>query len=48
MEQGKKQKAAPNNIYTALIGLTFLIVLATAGFVAWKCFTEYNTILNIP
>ena len=34
---------APSNVYTAILALAFLTVLATAAFVAYKCYFQYNT-----
>lgn len=43
--QMRGQKPAPiNNLYTALIGLTLLAVLATTVFVAYTCHTQYGKI----
>lgn len=39
---------ARNNIYTALLALAFCAVLATAAFVAVKCYVQYGTIFKIP
>jgi hypothetical protein len=40
--------AAPSNVYTALLGLACLAVLATLAFVAIQCYTQYDTIFKIP
>ena len=40
--------AAANNVYTALLGLAFLAVLATLAFVAIRCYGQYDTIFKIP
>jgi hypothetical protein len=45
--QGVKA-AASNNLYTILLALAFFAVLATSALVAYKCYTQYNTLLNIP
>ncbi len=39
---------ASNNIYTVVLALAFGIVLATAVFVAYKCYFQYETIFKIP
>jgi hypothetical protein len=39
---------APNNLYTAIIGIAFLVVLVTAAFVAYKCYFQYGTLFKIP
>ena len=40
--------AAYNNLYTVILTLAFAIVLATAAFVAYKCYFQYGTIYKIP
>ncbi|MFA5238219.1 MAG: hypothetical protein WC476_00745 [Phycisphaerae bacterium] len=37
-----------NNLYTVILALAFFAVLATAALVAYKCYTQYGTIINIP
>ncbi|MHC4665127.1 MAG: hypothetical protein ACYS9T_04105 [Planctomycetota bacterium] len=44
--RGNKVKAA-NNLYTVILVLAFAVVLATAAFVTYKCYTQYGTILKI-
>ncbi len=39
---------ASNNLYTAIIALAFCVVLATAAFVAYKCYFQYGTIFRVP
>lgn len=39
---------AIDNLYTVILGLAFCVVLATAAFVAFKCYMQYETIFNIP
>lgn len=36
-----------NDLYTALLALACAIVAATAGFVAYKCYFDYNTLFKI-
>jgi hypothetical protein len=43
---GAKPKAS-SNLYTALLALACGIVAGTAGFVAYKCFFDYGTLLQI-
>lgn len=43
-----KKLSAPDNLYTVILALAFCAVLATAGFVAYKCFAQYETIFSIP
>ena len=40
--------AAASNIYTALLAVAFGAVLATAAFVAVKCYFIYETLFKIP
>ncbi len=40
--------AVPSNLYTAVLAVAFAVVLATAGFVAFMCFTRYETIFSMP
>jgi len=39
---------ASDNLYTVILALAFGIVLATAAFVAYKCYFQYETIFKIP
>jgi hypothetical protein len=39
---------AIDNLYTVILALAFCVVLATAAFVAYKCYFQYETIFNIP
>lgn len=38
----------PNNLYTAILALAFFVVLVTAVFVAYECYSQYETIFKIP
>ena len=40
--------AAMSNLYTALLAVAFGVVLATAAFVAVRCYFDYNTLFTIP
>ena len=42
-----KQISIPDNLYTALLAVAFLVVLATAGLVTFLCHTQYGTIFKI-
>jgi hypothetical protein len=42
-----KRESASNNLYTVLLAIAFFAVLATAGFVAYMCYTQYETIFKI-
>ena len=37
-----------NDLYTVILALAFCVVLATAAFVAYKCYFQYGTIFKIP
>lgn len=39
---------APSNIYTAMLGLAFGIVLVTAGFVIYKTHVDYGVFFSLP
>lgn len=42
-----KKITAPDNIYTVILAVAFCAVLATAVFVAYQCYTQYETIFQI-
>jgi hypothetical protein len=37
-----------SNLYTIILALAFGVVLATAAFVAYKCYFDYGTLFKIP
>jgi len=39
---------ATDNIYTAVLAVAFSVMLATAIFVAYKCYSHYGTIFKAP
>jgi hypothetical protein len=39
--------AAPSNIYTVILAMACGVVIATAAFVAYKCFSQYDSILKV-
>ncbi len=39
---------ALDNLYTVILGMALGIVLATAGFVLYKCLMQYGTFYQIP
>jgi hypothetical protein len=45
--RGAKPEAM-SNIYTALAAVAFGVILATAAFVAYKCYFDYGTLFQIP
>ncbi len=47
--QSRGEKATTsNNLYTIILALAFFAGLATALLVAYKCYSQYGTILKIP
>ena len=40
--------AAPSNLYTAILAVALGVVVATSAFVAYQCYTQYNTIFGMP
>ncbi len=38
---------AVDNLYTVILALAFCVILATAVFVAYKCYFQYETIFKI-
>jgi hypothetical protein len=43
-----KKATATSNLYTVILGVAFCLVLATAAFVAYKCYSQYGTLFKIP
>ncbi|MBN1807224.1 MAG: hypothetical protein JW837_18405 [Sedimentisphaerales bacterium] len=43
-----KNISVPDNIYTLILALAFLAVLATAAYVAYMCNQQYGTLFSIP
>ena len=41
------KKAVPNNIYTAMLAMATIVMLATAVFVAYKCYSDYDTVFKV-
>jgi hypothetical protein len=49
MPQSRSAKSAvPSNLYTAVLAVACAVVLASAAFVAFKCFTQYGVIFGMP
>lgn len=49
MPQSRAAKMTiPSNLYTAVLAVAVAVVLATAAFVAFKCFTQYETFFGMP
>ena len=38
----------PSNLFTAILAVSFGVVLATAAFVAVQCYMQYKTIFGMP
>ncbi len=47
MQAQDKRRSATDNLYTVVLAMAFLVVLATAGFVAYMCYTQYESIFKI-
>ena len=43
----KKKSAASSDVYTAILALAALTVLATAVFVTLKCWVYYQTLFSV-
>ena len=39
-----KKVSVPDNLYTVILAVAFLAVLATAAFVAYQCYAQYETL----
>jgi hypothetical protein len=49
MPLSRGAKVAPaSNLYTAILAVAFGVVLATAAFVTFQCYTQYGTIFGMP
>ncbi len=42
-----KKAGIPDNVYTVMLALAFLVTAATVGFVVYMCHTQYGTIFKI-
>ena len=42
-----KKVSVPDNLYTVILAMALCAVLATAGYVAFQCHTQYGAIFNI-
>jgi len=47
MQSRGKKVSVPDNLYTAILAVALVAVLATAGFVAYQCYTQYETLFTI-
>ncbi len=43
-----KKVIVPSNIYTVILTLAFAVVLASATYIAYTCYSQYDTIFKIP
>lgn len=43
----KKAVKESSDVFTALLALATVSVVATAGYVGWMCYTYYGTIFSI-
>ena len=49
MPQARGAKVSPpSNLYTAILAVAFGVVLATAAYVTFACYTYYGTIFGMP
>ena len=48
MPQSRGKGSVPSNLYTAILAVALGVVLATSTFVAFQCFTQYETIFGMP
>jgi hypothetical protein len=39
---------ARDNLYTVLLAVAVAVVLATAAFVAYECYSQYGTFFRVP
>ena len=47
MSSRGKKVSVPDNLYTVILAVAFCAILATAGYVAFQCFTQYEAIFKI-
>lgn len=45
--ENKNIRAAQSNVYTALLAFACAAVLATSAFVAYVCYSQYETIFKV-
>jgi hypothetical protein len=48
MPQRGAKISPPSNLYTAILAVAFGVVLATAAYVTFACYTYYGTIFGMP
>ena len=42
-----KQVSVPDNLYTVILAIAFFVVLASAGLVAYMCYSQYETLFSL-
>jgi hypothetical protein len=47
LKSDRKKITAADNLYTVVLAVSFFVVLATAAFVAYQCYSQYGTIFKI-
>jgi uncharacterized membrane protein (DUF4010 family) len=47
MSSRGKKVSVPDNLYTVILAVALCAVLATAGYVAFQCLTQYGAIFKI-
>ena len=47
MPQTRGKIAPPSNLYTVILAVAFGVVLATAAYVTFACYTQYRTIFGV-
>ena len=43
-----KMISVPDNLYTVILAVAFCAVLASAAYVAYQCYSQYETLFSIP
>jgi len=43
-----KKISVPDNLYTVILAMAFCAVLASAAYVAYQCYSQYETLFTIP
>ena len=45
---GTRRVFTASNVYTAFLGVSLGLLVATAAFVAYMCLSQYGTLFSIP
>jgi hypothetical protein len=48
MPQRGSKISIPSNLYTAILAMALGVVIATSAYVAYACYTQYETIFGMP